>query len=118
MKEPSLVLSLLCLVPLALHAAGQDGTDTTGSALVRCGAEQVATFDGAQSRDERFAVGWTIRAKGNQKAPAPWVTCDQDVPAVVAGMRVQNGTEQIRANARNCARGASFFRSKDQTGGT
>ena len=83
--------ALFCVVLGVAHARGQDRADAPDGVLVRCGTEQVATFSGTESKDRRFAVGWTIRARGNEKAPAPWAAYNGEVPAVKAGRgRLEN----------------------------
>lgn len=88
MKNPWLVLTMLCSVPLFARAAGQEAADPPPGVLVQCGDEQVATFGYTLSKDGRFAVGWTVRAKGGKKAPKPWVGFDRDDPATEATRRL------------------------------
>ena len=88
MRKLWLVLASLCFVPCAVHAAGQEADDSPQGVLVQCGDEQVSTFGDTVSKDRRYAVGWTIRAKGGKKAPAPWAEADRDSPATAATLRL------------------------------
>ena len=88
MKSLWLVLASLCLAPCAVYAAGQEADDSPPGVLVQCGDEQVSTFGYTVSKDGHYAVGWTIRAKGGKKVPAPWAEADQNSPATARTVRL------------------------------
>ncbi len=64
---------------LAAGAYGQTGGSSLDNAVVRCGAEQVVIVERTESKDGRFAAGWTIRPKGKQ-APVDWSAYHRDDP--------------------------------------
>ncbi len=88
MKKPPFVPFTVCLALFVVRAAAQDHTNPADGVVVQCGSEPVATFSGTRSKDGRYAVGWTIRAKGNNKAPSPWTVCDQADPTTAATLRL------------------------------
>ena len=100
MRKLWLVLVSLCFVPCVVHAAGQEAADPPQDVLVQCGDEQVSTFGDTVSKDGHYAVGWTIRAKGGKKAPAPWAEVDQNSPATASTVRLlenEDGTPRKSA---------------------
>ena len=61
---------LLCLAVCTGRAQARDPQD---GALVDCGPEKVAVFEGSVSPDGHYAFGWTVRPGRNQK-PVDWAT--------------------------------------------
>lgn len=74
------LLSLLFAVLLAPSLSAQaPPDDPQAGTLVDCGNEKVAIFERTESRDGRFALGWTVRPN-RKKDPVDWSTYQRDDP--------------------------------------
>lgn len=68
------------VVLLLVTATARAADDAPPPPLVTCGAERVAIFMDTQSKDGRYALGWTLRDP-HAPPPAPWSLYDPDGPA-------------------------------------
>jgi uncharacterized protein YecT (DUF1311 family) len=60
-----------------LTASAKEGAH---GAPIDCGADKVVLFDDATSKDGRYAIGWTLRARDPKAKPVDWKLWDPDSP--------------------------------------
>ena len=76
--KPLFRLLLFALFAPCLSAQ-QPPDDPQAGVLVDCGNEKVAIFERTESKDGRFALGWTIRPN-QKKDPVDWSAYHRDSP--------------------------------------
>jgi uncharacterized protein YecT (DUF1311 family) len=70
----------LAVVFFGLGLMAAVGKEEAGGGVIECGGEKVVLFDKSGSTDGRYAIGWTLRAKGAGAKPVDWSLWDPDHP--------------------------------------
>ena len=90
----------LCLLALVVSPAfaQEPPDDPKAGVLVDCGGEKVAIFDGTESKDGHFALGWTIRPN-RKKDPVDWSVYHRESPLdIIEKYNADAGEEPAKAD--------------------
>ena len=72
---------LLCFSTLCARAFAQvPADDPKEGTLIDCGGEKIVVFGHTESRDSRYALGWTIRPNAASAKPVDWTAYKKDDP--------------------------------------